>query len=141
MSKAFTKESDDAPEPAVRRRGVPVPVDVPNYVTAAGALALRAELVECRDEDRAREISDHLATAIVTEPPADRSRVGFGATVTVQDESGKRTTYRLVGALEAAPRDGAVYFQSPIGEALYDAAVGDSITLPRGEVDVVAIDY
>jgi transcription elongation GreA/GreB family factor len=141
VSKAFTKEDDDAPAPPTRRRGVPVPTEIPNYLTPSGARALRAELESVPDEDRAREISDHLATAVVMEPPADRTRVGFGATVTVEDESGKRTTYRLVGALEASPREGSIYFQSPIGEALYDAEVGDSITLPRGEVDVIAIDY
>lgn len=138
MSKAFTKESDDAPEAPMRRRGVPVPEL--NYVTAAGARALRAEL-EAADEDRAREISEHLATAIVMEPPADRRRVGFGATVTVEDAAGARTRYRLVGALEAAPREGAIYFRSPIGEALYEAEVGDAVVLPRGEVEIVAIEY
>ncbi len=141
MSKAFTKESDEVPEAPFRRRGVPVPSEVPNYVTAAGAIALRAELVQLTDhEDRGREISDHLATAVVMEPPADRSRVGFGATVTVDDD-GKRTKYRIVGALEAAPREGAIYWQSPIALALHDAVVGDSVTLPRGDVEIIAIDY
>jgi len=37
VSKAFTKEDDDAPVVAVRRRRVPVPDGVPNYLTAAGA--------------------------------------------------------------------------------------------------------
>ena len=141
VSKAFTKEDDGVPEPPPRKRGVPVPADVPNYITAAGARALRAELEAGPDEDRAREISDHLATAVVMEAPAERGRVGFGAKVTVEDESGKRTTYRIVGAIEASPKDGAIYFQTPIAEALYDAQVGDSIALPRGEVEIVAIDY
>jgi len=141
VSKAFTKEDDDAPPPPVRRRGVPVPTDVPNYVTAAGARALRAELEAGADEDRTRELTDHLATAVVMEPPADRSRVGFGASVTVEDEAGKRTTYRIVGAIEASPKDGAIYFQTPIAEALYDGTVGDSVTLPRGDVEIVAIAY
>ncbi len=140
MSKAFTKEDDDAPEQPVRRRGVPVPTDVPNYVTAVGERALRAELAST-DKERAQEISDHLAIAVVMEPPQDRSRAGFGATVTVEDESGKRTRYRIVGAIEADPKAGAIYFQTPIAEALHDAQVGDSVTLPRGEVEVVAIDY
>lgn len=141
MSKAFTKEDDDAPEPAVRRRGVPVPD--PNYLTAAGATALRAELATLGSEaqDRAREISDHLSTAVEMAPPTDRSRVGFGAAVTVEDEDGKRTRYRLVGAIEASPREGALYWQSPIAEALHDAQVGDSVALPKGEVEIVAIDY
>jgi transcription elongation GreA/GreB family factor len=139
VSKAFTKETDDVPEPPARRRGVPVPD--PNYLTAAGERALRAELETIPDEDRARELADHLATAIVMQPPADRERVGFGAAVTVVDEAGKQTRYRIVGAIEAAPRDGAIYWQSPIAEALHDAQVGDSVALPRGEVEVVAIDY
>ena len=141
MSKAFTKESDDAPEPAPRRRGVPVPTDVPNYITAAGERALRAELEAGAAADRAREVADHLATAVVMQPPADRVRVGFGATVTVEDDAGARTRYRIVGAIEASPRDGAIHWQSPIALALHDAQIGDFVTLPRGEVEIVAIDW
>jgi transcription elongation factor GreB len=141
MSKAFTKESDDGPESVQRRRGVPVPIDVPNYITAAGERALRAELAAPHDAERAREVGDHLATAIVMEGPADRSRVGFGATVTVEDEHGAQHKYRIVGAIEASPKQGAIYWRSPIALALHDAQVGDSVALPRGEVEVVAIDY
>jgi transcription elongation GreA/GreB family factor len=141
VSKAFTKDTDDVPETPFHKRGVPIPKDVPNYVTAAGARALRAELAASLDEDRTRELSDHLATAVIMEPPAERDRVGFGATVTVEDEHGTRTRYRIVGAIEAAPRDGAIYWQSPIALALHDTQVGDSVALPRGEIDVIAIDY
>lgn len=141
VSKAFTKEDDDAPPPPAIRRGVPVPTDVPNYVTAAGAVVLRAELATTTDKDRGQEISEHLATAVIMEPPADRTRAGFGATVTVEDEAGKRTKYVIVGALEASPKHGAINFQTPIAEALHDAQVGDSVTLPRGDVEVIAIEY
>jgi transcription elongation GreA/GreB family factor len=140
MSKAFTKESDDAPEPKAHRRGVPVPE--PNYMTPAGARAARSELATCTDEDRVRELADHLATAQVIEPPADRSAASLGATITVEDESGRRTTYRIVGALEADARRGLVFWQSPVAAALYGAHVGDAITLPRGTfAEVIAIDY
>lgn len=143
MSKAFTKEDDDAPVPLARRRGVPVPV--PNFMTAAGVAAARAELErltrDAGDPDRIRELSDHLATAQVV-TPEDRDVVGLGATVTVEDESGKRTTYRLVGAIEADPKRGWLSWQTPIANALWGARVGDSIELPRGgEVEVVAIAY
>ncbi|HEX4420913.1 MAG TPA: GreA/GreB family elongation factor [Kofleriaceae bacterium] len=139
MSKAFTKESDDAPVPKARLRGAPVPE--PNYMTPAGERAARLEAARCTDEERLRELTAHLATAQVLEPPADRGTVSLGATVTVEDESGKRTVYRIVGALEADARRGQVFWQSPIGEALYAARVGDAVVLPRGEVEVVAIDY
>jgi transcription elongation GreA/GreB family factor len=147
VSKAFTKEQDDAPQPARRRLGVPVP-DGANYVTAAGLRALRDEHDalargprDSAGDDRLHELADHLATAEVLEP-SDRSRVSLGARVTVEDEHGKRTTYRIVGAIEAAPREGAISWQSPIANALWDAQVGDSVTLPRGDdVEIVAIGY
>ena len=140
MSKAFTKESDDVPEPRARRRGIPVPE--PNYMTPAGARAARNELLTCSDEDRIRELTDHLATAQIIDPPADPRAVSLGAAVTIEDESGRRTTYQIVGALEADPRHGRVFWQSPIAEALYDARVGDTVTLPRGgDAEIIAIDY
>jgi transcription elongation GreA/GreB family factor len=141
VSKAFTKEDGDAPETPFRKRGIPVPADVPNYITASGERALRAELAICTNPERAHEISEHLATAVVMGPPEDRSRVGFGATVTVEDGNARRTKYRIVGAIEASPKDGAIYFQTPIAEELHDLRVGDTIDLPRGEVEVVAIEY
>lgn len=140
MSKAFTKESDDGPDPVAPRRGVPVPE--PNYMTPAGARAARSELATCRDDARIRELTDHLATAQILEPPAERGAVSLGARVTLEDESGKRTTYRIVGALEADARRGLVFWQSPIAERLYGARVGDAITLPRGgEAEIVAVEY
>jgi transcription elongation GreA/GreB family factor len=140
VSKAFTRESDDVPEPAVQRRGVPVPD--PNYMTPAGARAARSELAGCRDDARIRELTDHLATAQILEPPPARDTVSLGARVTIEDESGKRTTYRIVGALEADARRGLVFWQSPIAERLFGTRVGDAIALPRGgEAEVVAIEY
>lgn len=138
MSKAFTKDDDGAPEAPLQRRGLPVPV--PNLVTAAGLAALRAELASSPPEERARELADHLATA-ETVTPEDRDVVGFGAAVTVEDEEGQRARYRLVGAIESSPRDGAISWQSPVARSLMDARVGDTVVLPRGEVTVVAIDY
>lgn len=122
----------------MRRLGVPVPV--PNLVTVEGLRRLRAELDAGPGEDRARELAEHLATA-ETVQPGERDVVGFGAAVTVEDEDGARVTYRIVGAIEAAPREGAISWQSPIARALIDARVGDTVALPKGEVEVVAIDY
>lgn len=137
MSKAFTKEDDDAPVSAPKRLGVAVPE--PNYLTAAGLAALRAEAASTTDPERGRELADHLATAIVG-PDPEPGRVGFGSRITVQDESGKRTTYRIVGAIEADPKAGDISWQSPIANELWEGQVGDSVELPRGQVEIVAID-
>ena len=143
MSKAFTKEDDGVPPPIVQKRGIPVPD--PNYVTPAGARVARAELDHLTrdgaDPDRVRELTDHLATAQVVEP-TEREVVGLGATVTVEDEAGKRTTYRIVGAIESDPKRGWLSWQTPIANALWGNRVGDSALLPRaGEVEIVAIEY
>ena len=144
VSKAFTKEDDDAPEAPARRRGVPVPEL--NMVTPRGLVAARAELEELlrrgSDPDRVRELTAHLSTAQPVEPPADRSEAALGATITIEDERGKRTTYRIVGAIEADPRHGYLGWQSPLAERLHGARVGDSVALPNGvEVEVVAVSY
>jgi transcription elongation GreA/GreB family factor len=144
VSKAFTKEDDDAPVPAARKRGVPVPEL--NMVTPRGLAAARAELEELTrvsgDADRIHELAAHLATAQAVEPPADRREVALGAMVVVEADSGKRTTYHIVGAIEADPRRGALSWQSPLAEALHGARVGDAIELPNGdEVTVVSVAY
>jgi transcription elongation factor GreB len=149
VSKAFTKESDVGRDEPMRRRGVPVPEGVPNYVTPAGARALRAEVDELGRGERApelearlRELGDHLATAEVVEAPADQERVAFGATVTLEDENGDRTRYRIVGAIEASPREGAIGWQSPLARTMMGARVGDTIKLPRGgEAEIISIEY
>ena len=142
MSKAFTKETDDVPEAPIRKLGIPVPEL--NVVTPAGLRAARAELDELTrtggDADRIRELTEHLATARAIEP-ADRAVVGLGAGVTVEDDDGVRTIYRIVGAIEADPRRGAISWQSPLAQALWGARVGDSVTLPRGAAEVVALGY
>jgi transcription elongation factor GreB len=142
VSKAFTKEDDSAPPPPLHKRGIPVPE--PNYVTRGGASAARAELEHLMqtggDPDRVRELGEHLATAQILEVDGDDT-VGFGAEVTVEDEGGRRTCYRIVGAIEADPRRGLVSWQTPLANALWGARVGDSVELPRGEVEIVAIRY
>jgi len=143
VSKAFTKESDEVPEAPPRRRGIPVPEL--NLVTPAGLVAARAELDQLArtggDTDRIRELADHLATAQAAEPPADRGEVGLGARVAVEDDDGRRTVYEVVGAIEQDPRRGRVSWQSPVAQALWGMRVGDAVSLPRGDGEIVAIDY
>jgi transcription elongation factor GreB len=74
--------------------------------------------------------------------PGERDIVGLGAEVTVEDETGQRTTYRVVGAIEADPRRGRLSWQTPLANVLWGNRVGDSVELPRGAVvEIVAIDY
>jgi transcription elongation factor GreB len=92
-------------------------------------------------------LSKRMKSARVTDPAGqpDRSRVWFGATVTVADEDDGRRTFTLVGEDEADAGAGRVSWYSPIARALRGASVGDSrrVALPVGEheYEVIAIDY
>jgi transcription elongation GreA/GreB family factor len=143
VSKAFTKDDDGVPPPPLQKRGIPVPE--PNYLTPAGARSARAELEHLTrtggDPDRIRELGEHLSTAQIV-GPEDHSLVGLGARVTVEDADGERTTYEIVGAIEAEPKRGSISWQTPVATVLWGGRVGDSVTLPRGvEVEIVTIEY
>jgi transcription elongation factor GreB len=88
---------------------------------------------------RIRFITKRLDSAVVVQQAADaHAEVRFGATVEVEDENGKQSTYLVVGPDEASPSDGRISFQSPLGRALMKRKVGDvvSVTRPAGEIDI-----
>ena len=82
---------------------------------------------------------------IVSEPPTDRSRVFFGAWVTVEDGSGNRRRHRIVGPDEFDREPGYISMDSPLGRALLGRRVDDqlAVELPAGtqRFTVIAIEY
>lgn len=103
---------------------------------------------------RMREIDRELAllarrmkAARVIDPAAqpDKSRVFFGATVTLADEDGAERTVTLVGDDEQDACAGRIGWSSPMARALRGAAMGDvrTVLLPGGarEWEVIAISY
>jgi len=92
-------------------------------------------------------LSLRMKDAKVTDPAAqpDRSRVWFGATVTLVDEADEERIVTLVGEDETDAGAGLIAWTSPIGRAIRGAAVGDvrKVALPTGERDyeVVSIAY
>jgi transcription elongation factor GreB len=82
---------------------------------------------------------------VVDERPADPRRVHFGAWVTLEDEDGEATEWRIVGADESDVKTRAISVDSPVARALMGRRVGDEVTVqvPRGEVayTVVAVRY
>ena len=92
-------------------------------------------------------LSRRMKAAKVIDPTRqeDRSRVWFGATVTVADEDDQERVLTLVGDDEADAGRGLVGWNAPLARALRGAAVGDlrRVTLPGGEreFEVIAIRY
>ncbi len=169
MSKAFTRESDDAPELPLRpRRITALPPGTKNYLTASGARRLREELHATLHPERERlqhlattddpkrelssvmerieQIEHTLSTAVIVEPPAPpHEQVRFGATVTTRHRSGEETHYRIVGADETDIDRDWISWLSPIARALLNAQIGQKvrIKLPGGddELTILAVRY
>jgi transcription elongation factor GreB len=68
---------------------------------------------------------------IVDRKPDTQGRVYFGAWVTLEDDTGKRVTYRIVGPDETDSNAGSISCDSPMGRALIGRRVGDEISVPR----------
>ena len=92
-------------------------------------------------------LSKRMKAAKVVDPAAqpDKSRVWFGATVTVADPDDSHRTLTLTGDDEADVSAGQIGWNSPFGRALRGAAVGDvrTVALPAGEkgFEVITIAY
>ncbi len=159
MSKAFTREDDDAPESvAPWRTWSSLPPGATNYLTADGAARYRAELAVLTEKrggmekemwplsaQRIAELQGILMSAEVVEAnSAATDQVTFGATVTLREEDGKEVTYRIVGVDEADGDRGWVSWLSPLARALVMARLGQRVVFqsPAGErkLEVVAID-
>ena len=138
MSRAFVKEDVDPPERSGRKRSASgLPPGATNYITVRGAKRLRDELNKLRaanaGNERIMELENILASIHVVDPPdAALNSVGFGATVTVQDEKGLTETYTIVGVEELDLEPDAVSWISPIGKALLAADMGHSVRLADG---------
>lgn len=158
MSKAFTREDDNAPERPLAAAPVSaLPPGTRNLLTASGAARLQTELEELTagnkdsvrtpsQEQRLFALRASLAGAEVVSPPAPPwEQVRFGATVTVRNGAGDEERYRIVGVAEADPTNDAVSWISPIARALLNRRVGERVPFrfPSGEetLEILSVVY
>ena len=109
-------------------------------VEAAAALGDRSENAEyiygkrkLRELDgRLRFLSERLDVLTVMDSrPDPQGRAFFGAWVTVEDEEGKRRSYRLVGPDEFEAGAGLISVEAPLGRALLGRREGDEVVVMR----------
>ena len=94
-------------------------------------------------EGRIREVEKMLELAqLIDEEAAHQSKeVRVGSTVTIRNVEGRRFTYQLVGPAEAAPGEGRISHESPVGRALLGKKRGDKVlvTAPAGQVEMSVV--
>jgi transcription elongation factor GreA len=86
-------------------------------------------------ETRIKRLRQRLRNAVVVETAHDTGTFSFGRTADVVDEeTGARQTWTIVGPTEADRDAGKLSAESPVAKALLDHAPGDvvDVSTPRG---------
>jgi len=78
-------------------------------------------------EGRIQELEYILGNAIIIEDNDNKDVVSIGSHVTIQEEDFPEETYHLVGSTEADPSKGMISHESPIGKALMEHKVGETV--------------
>ena len=78
-------------------------------------------------EGRIQELEYILSNAVIIEGNGNKDIVAIGSRITIQEEDYPEETYHLVGPTEADPPQGKISHESPIGQALIDHKVGDTV--------------
>ena len=85
-------------------------------------------------EGRIQALSALIKNAVVIEESHSSTHVQIGSTVTISSKDGKES-FTIVGSAEAAPADGRISNESPVGRALLGRKKGDevTVTVPAGD--------
>ena len=97
-------------------------------------------------EGRIQEIYGKFARAQIIDPTIIKAdRVVFGATVDLEEDTGTKITYKIVGVDEADIKKNKIGITSPLARSLIGKREGDEVEVnaPRGKISytVVEIKY
>lgn len=74
---------------------------------------------------------------VIAEKPSNLERVFFSAIITLEDDDGSETIYRIVGPDEIDHQTHYISMDSPVAKALFKKEVNDdiSVTTPAGQIN------
>lgn len=131
-------------------------------MTPEGLAALQAELARLKEERagaatlpetervarwadldaRAQLVESTIAALTVLGPEsAPEGKAAFATWVTVEDEDGRRSTWRIVGPDEADPKRRLLSAHAPVARALLGHAEGEAVEVerPGGAVELTIV--
>jgi transcription elongation factor GreA len=104
-----------------------------------GDISENAEYEDAKNEQafvegRIQSLSALIKNAVVIDEHHSTTHVQIGSTVELQSPDGKES-FTIVGSAEAAPAQGRISNESPVGKALLGRRKGDSVVVsaPAGE--------
>jgi transcription elongation factor GreA len=89
-------------------------------------------------EAKIKRLNARLHAAVPVQATTSTGKVAFGSTVElVALASGRRVEYTLVGSTEADTASGRISSESPVGQALIGAKVGQTVAVrtPSGQLE------
>jgi len=107
-----------------------------------GDLSENADYITAKEEQgflegRIQQIEAMLRNQVIIQESGPTDKVALGSRVTVvEDGTEGAEVFHIVGPAEAAPADGKVSNESPLGRALLGHRVGDAVIVqaPGGEI-------
>jgi len=161
MSKAFTKDegtSESVQRPPRAAAGGKRPITAEGREALVqlldGLIAERRTVAagvgidvaaRCAELDGKITLTRSILEGTEVVAPVPGEGAYFGAWVELEDDSGARQLYRLVGPDEVDPKRGLISIESPLGRALLGHKVGDAVVFdrPRGraELEIVDLSY
>ncbi|HEX2765849.1 MAG TPA: transcription elongation factor GreA [Candidatus Limnocylindria bacterium] len=110
-----------------------------------GDLSENAEYEDAKQEQsflegRIATLEAQLRNAAVIEKSSNGDKVGIGSKVVIKGSDGEET-FTIVGSAEAAPREGRISNESPVGAALMGRKKGDVVTVqaPSGPIEYTLV--
>ncbi len=125
----------------VRRREVAARI---HRASEAGGTVDNAEYEEAKNEQafvegRISELERTLSNVVVEDSKGrDDGVIKFGSSVTVTTDKGQKRMYKIVGSAEAAPLEGKISLESPVGRSLMARRVGEEVDIetPAGVISL-----
>ena len=107
-----------------------------------GDLSENADYLSAKEEQgflegRIQELEFLINNAVIIDTMVkDKSMVGVGDTVTIQEDGYPEETYFVVGSKEANPGNGMISHLSPLGKAIMGRRPGDAVKVeaPDGQI-------
>ena len=153
MSRAFTREDDNEALADIGERPVS---EARNLVTEEGLAHIDHMVGQLREEfARAEGAQEREQMALAARdlrywqarrenaelslPEPDERLVRFGMTVKIENEDGKKASWKIVGEDEADASAGKISHVSPMAQALFGKAVDEVATVNGKEWEIVAL--
>jgi transcription elongation factor GreA len=95
-----------------------------------------ARLLQSANEARIADLEEIIDRAVVVEQEEGAAVAQLGASLVLEETSGERVTFHLVGTHEADVLENRISDESPLGRRLVGKRVGDKVVLALGAREV-----